>query len=147
MYQHGTRPCGWCASGTLRLVINLFIYFSILHPKGSQKAGNTEPSCPSGRSVTFTYRFSLFYVWFLKDPPRGEEEWIPSDPRFTRAADLVSYIRSVPDYSSWFCIGVAGTDFCLRLPSSPLTFIVSRLSWRSCRYFYRWRHWDWQTQD
>ncbi|CAA7271526.1 unnamed protein product [Cyclocybe aegerita] len=42
------------------------------------------------------------------DPPRGEEEWIASDPRFTRAADLVSYIRSVPEYSSWFCIGVAG---------------------------------------
>ncbi|KDR73532.1 hypothetical protein GALMADRAFT_251254 [Galerina marginata CBS 339.88] len=42
------------------------------------------------------------------DPPRGEEEWIASDPRFTRAVDLVSYIRSVPEYSAWFCIGVAG---------------------------------------
>ncbi|KAF8163498.1 methylenetetrahydrofolate reductase-domain-containing protein [Crassisporium funariophilum] len=42
------------------------------------------------------------------DPPRGEEEWIASDPRFARAADLVSYIRSVPEYSSWFCVGVAG---------------------------------------
>ncbi|KAF9483791.1 MTHFR-domain-containing protein [Pholiota conissans] len=42
------------------------------------------------------------------DAPRGEEEWIASDPRFTRAVDLVSYIRSVPEYASWFCIGVAG---------------------------------------
>ncbi|KAF8964011.1 methylenetetrahydrofolate reduct [Flammula alnicola] len=42
------------------------------------------------------------------DPPRGKEEWIASDPRFTRAADLVAYIRSVPEYSSWFCVGVAG---------------------------------------
>ncbi|KAF8201493.1 methylenetetrahydrofolate reductase-domain-containing protein [Pholiota molesta] len=42
------------------------------------------------------------------DAPRGEEEWIASDPRFTRAIDLVSYIRSVPEYSSWFCVGVAG---------------------------------------
>ncbi|KAF9526957.1 methylenetetrahydrofolate reductase-domain-containing protein [Crepidotus variabilis] len=42
------------------------------------------------------------------DPPRGEEEWIASDSRFTRAIDLVSYIRSVPEYASWFCIGVAG---------------------------------------
>ncbi|KAF9014000.1 methylenetetrahydrofolate reductase-domain-containing protein [Cyathus striatus] len=41
------------------------------------------------------------------DPPRGEEEWIPSDPRFTHGIDLVSYIRSLPDYSSHFCIGVA----------------------------------------
>ncbi|KAF8912003.1 methylenetetrahydrofolate reductase-domain-containing protein [Gymnopilus junonius] len=42
------------------------------------------------------------------DPPRGKEEWIASDPRFSRAIDLVSYIRSVPEYSSWFCVGVAG---------------------------------------
>ena len=48
------------------------------------------------------------------DPPRGKEEWIPSDPRFTRAADLVSYIRSVPEYSSWFCIGVAGKPISAR---------------------------------
>jgi methylenetetrahydrofolate reductase (NADPH) len=41
------------------------------------------------------------------DPPRGEEEWIPADPRFTRGADLVAYIRSLPEYSSQFCIGVA----------------------------------------
>ncbi|KAF5331112.1 hypothetical protein D9619_005950 [Psilocybe cf. subviscida] len=41
------------------------------------------------------------------DPPRGEEDWIASDPRFTRAIDLVTYIRSVPEYASWFCIGVA----------------------------------------
>ncbi|TFK30211.1 methylenetetrahydrofolate reduct [Coprinopsis marcescibilis] len=41
------------------------------------------------------------------DPPRGEEEWIPSDTRFTHAIDLVSYIRASPEYSSHFCIGVA----------------------------------------
>lgn len=42
------------------------------------------------------------------DPPRGKEEWIPSDPRFTNAIDLVRYIRSAPEYASHFCIGVAG---------------------------------------
>ncbi|PPQ75369.1 hypothetical protein CVT24_013152 [Panaeolus cyanescens] len=41
------------------------------------------------------------------DPPRGEEEWVASDSRFTRAVDLVSYIRSIPEYADWFCIGVA----------------------------------------
>ncbi|EAU88825.2 methylenetetrahydrofolate reductase [Coprinopsis cinerea okayama7 len=41
------------------------------------------------------------------DPPRGEEEWIPSDPRFTHAIDLVKYIRGSQEYSSHFCIGVA----------------------------------------
>ncbi|KAJ7086012.1 methylenetetrahydrofolate reductase-domain-containing protein [Mycena belliarum] len=41
------------------------------------------------------------------DPPRGEEEWTPVDARFTHGADLVAYIRSLPEYSSQFCIGVA----------------------------------------
>lgn len=44
----------------------------------------------------------------FEDPPRGEEEWVASDSRFTRAVDLVSYIRSIPEYADWFCIGVAG---------------------------------------
>ncbi|KAJ7583055.1 methylenetetrahydrofolate reductase-domain-containing protein [Mycena floridula] len=42
------------------------------------------------------------------DPPRGKEEWIPVDPRFQHGVDLVSYIRSSPEFSSHFCIGVAG---------------------------------------
>ncbi|KAI0293541.1 methylenetetrahydrofolate reduct [Russula brevipes] len=41
------------------------------------------------------------------DPPRGEEYWIPTDPRFTHALDLVSYIRSSPEFSDTFCLGVA----------------------------------------
>ncbi|KAH9952074.1 methylenetetrahydrofolate reduct [Amylocystis lapponica] len=41
------------------------------------------------------------------DPPRGEEYWIPTDPRFTHGSDLVSYIHSSPEFSSHFCIGVA----------------------------------------
>lgn len=40
------------------------------------------------------------------DPPRGQEEWIPSDPRFTHAIDLVRHIRK--GYGDYFCIGVAG---------------------------------------
>ncbi|XP_006457951.1 hypothetical protein AGABI2DRAFT_216007 [Agaricus bisporus var. bisporus H97] len=39
------------------------------------------------------------------DPPRGQEEWIPSDPRFTHAIDLVRHIRK--SYGDNFCIGVA----------------------------------------
>lgn len=41
------------------------------------------------------------------DPPKGEEYWIPTDPRFTHAIDLVSYIRSSPEFSEVFSIGVA----------------------------------------
>ncbi|KAF8261074.1 methylenetetrahydrofolate reduct [Lactarius quietus] len=41
------------------------------------------------------------------DPPRGEEYWIPTDPRFTHGKDLVSYIRSTPEFSEAFSIGVA----------------------------------------
>ncbi|KAF9446327.1 MTHFR-domain-containing protein [Macrolepiota fuliginosa MF-IS2] len=39
------------------------------------------------------------------DPPRGQEEWVPSDPRFAHAIDLVTYIRE--SYGDHFCIGVA----------------------------------------
>ncbi|KAI0247948.1 methylenetetrahydrofolate reduct [Lactifluus subvellereus] len=41
------------------------------------------------------------------DPPRGEEYWIQTDPRFTHAKDLVSYIRSSPEFSDAFSLGVA----------------------------------------
>ncbi|KAF9520531.1 hypothetical protein BS47DRAFT_1287077 [Hydnum rufescens UP504] len=41
------------------------------------------------------------------DPPRGSEYWIPTDPRFVHASDLVAYIRSHPEFGSHFCIGVA----------------------------------------
>ncbi|KAH8928371.1 MTHFR-domain-containing protein [Atractiella rhizophila] len=40
------------------------------------------------------------------DPPRGEESWIPSDPRFQHAIDLVKYLKEHHD--DYFCIGVAG---------------------------------------
>ncbi|KAG8899819.1 hypothetical protein FRB99_006434 [Tulasnella sp. 403] len=38
------------------------------------------------------------------DPPRGEEYWIPTDPRFMHAVDLVRYIRE--EFGDYFCIGV-----------------------------------------
>ncbi|KAA1469427.1 methylenetetrahydrofolate reduct [Dentipellis sp. KUC8613] len=41
------------------------------------------------------------------DPPRGKESWIPTDPRFDHAIDLVKYIRAHPEFSDWFSIGVA----------------------------------------
>ncbi|KAI9511116.1 methylenetetrahydrofolate reduct [Russula earlei] len=41
------------------------------------------------------------------DPPRGEEYWIPTDPRFTHALDLVSYIRSSSEFFDAFALGVA----------------------------------------
>ncbi|KAK2459701.1 hypothetical protein APHAL10511_008346 [Amanita phalloides] len=41
------------------------------------------------------------------DPPRGAEEWLPIDPNFCHAIDLVKYIRASPEYSSYFCVGVA----------------------------------------
>ncbi|QRV99697.1 methylenetetrahydrofolate reductase [Ceratobasidium sp. AG-Ba] len=42
------------------------------------------------------------------DPPRGEEYWIPTDPRFQHAEDLVTYIKQHPVFSTHFCVGVAG---------------------------------------
>ncbi|KEP53927.1 methylenetetrahydrofolate reductase [Rhizoctonia solani 123E] len=42
------------------------------------------------------------------DPPRGEEYWIPTDPRFQHAEDLVTYIKQHPTFASHFCVGVAG---------------------------------------
>ncbi|KAH7313233.1 methylenetetrahydrofolate reductase-domain-containing protein [Rhizoctonia solani] len=42
------------------------------------------------------------------DPPRGEEYWIPADPRFQHAEDLVTYIKQHPTFGNHFCIGVAG---------------------------------------
>ncbi|KIM55040.1 hypothetical protein SCLCIDRAFT_135459 [Scleroderma citrinum Foug A] len=41
------------------------------------------------------------------DPPRGQEHWTPIDSRFSRGVDLVRYIRSSPEFSPHFCIGVA----------------------------------------
>ncbi|KAL1746329.1 methylenetetrahydrofolate reductase-domain-containing protein [Schizophyllum fasciatum] len=40
------------------------------------------------------------------DPPRGQEEWTPIDPRFQHGIDLVKYIRNSP-YASTFSVGVA----------------------------------------
>ncbi|KAI5900434.1 methylenetetrahydrofolate reduct [Schizophyllum commune H4-8] len=40
------------------------------------------------------------------DPPRGQEEWTPIDPRFQHGIDLVKYIRSSP-YAQTFSVGVA----------------------------------------
>ncbi|KAF8343930.1 MTHFR-domain-containing protein [Cantharellus anzutake] len=42
------------------------------------------------------------------DPPRGSEYWIPADPGFVHAIDLVRYIKTHNDYASHFCVGVAG---------------------------------------
>jgi len=41
------------------------------------------------------------------DPPRGQEYWMPTDPRFVHGIDLVKHIRSSPQFSSHFCVGVA----------------------------------------
>ena len=45
------------------------------------------------------------------DPPRGEEYWTPIDSRFSRGVDLVRYIRSSPEFSPHFCVGVAGNIY------------------------------------
>lgn len=41
------------------------------------------------------------------DPPRGQEHWVAADPRFKHGVDLVTYVRSSPEFSSHFCVGVA----------------------------------------
>ncbi len=42
------------------------------------------------------------------DPPKGETEFKPVAGGFRYAAELVAYIRSHPDFGSWFSIAVAG---------------------------------------
>lgn len=58
-------------------------------------------------------RKGLFKTSFFpfKDPPRGSEYWIPTDPRFTHAQDLVEYINTSDEFSGQFSIGVAGNLF------------------------------------
>ena len=148
MYQHGTGPCRWCTSGTSWLLSYWFFLLSITL-KRQPKSREYKIFLPFEEVGPFTWLINLTCLLLcLKDPPRGKEEWIPSDPRFTRAVDLVSYIRSVPDYSSWFCIGVAGNRFLLQTTIViHLLFIGSSLSWRPCWYFSWRRPWYWQTQD
>lgn len=69
-----------------------------------QKASRQYWHCEEVQHFAFGTRF----VDNCIDPPRGQEEWIPVDPRFTNAIDLVKYIRSSAEFSSHFCIGVAG---------------------------------------
>jgi len=65
------------------------------------------------------------------DPPRGQEEWIPIDPGFKHSIDLVKFIRSSPEFSSHFCIGVAAypdghTDSLLD-DDAELTFLKEKV--------------------
>ena len=60
------------------------------------------------------------------DPPRGEEYWIPTDPRFSHAIDLLSYIKNTPEFASHFCVGVAG-----RLRVVLLSFSILVLTFTS----------------
>lgn len=55
----------------------------------------------------FFTRLIIYAFSKKKDPPRGHEYWTSCDEEFTRAIDLVKYIRE--KYGEWFCIGVAGT--------------------------------------
>ena len=63
------------------------------------------------------------------DPPRGEEYWIPTDPRFSHAIDLLSYIKNTPEFASHFCVGVAGRLRVVLLAFSTLvlTFALIQL--------------------
>ena len=63
---------------------------------------------------------ALVVVLFLEtyvstDPPRGQEHWIPTDPRFTHAVDLVKFIKTTPEFASDFCVGVAGLSLSRRI--------------------------------
>lgn len=65
------------------------------------------------RSAVVSHSHFRLHIQFLlhpfhADPPRGQEHWTPIDSRFTSGLDLVKYIRSSNEYSSHFCIGVAG---------------------------------------
>ena len=62
----------------------------------------------------------------MKDPPRGSEHWIPTDPRFQHGVDLVRYIKSNPEFAD-FCVGVAGhTIISVVLILMLITLLVQR---------------------
>ncbi|KAF8236297.1 methylenetetrahydrofolate reduct [Tricholoma matsutake] len=66
------------------------------------------------------------------DPPRGQEQWNPVDQRFKHSIDLVKFIRSSPEFSSHFCIGVAAypdghTDSLLDDDDAELTFLKEKV--------------------
>lgn len=72
-------------------------------------AWNTKYSCLTRRYVSDPKRLiNESFTSIATDPPRGQEEWIPTDPRFRHGIDLVKLIRSSSEFSSEFCIGVAG---------------------------------------
>ncbi|TFK54614.1 MTHFR-domain-containing protein [Heliocybe sulcata] len=86
------------------------------------------------------------------DPPRGEEYWIPTDPRFTHGVDLVSYIRSSAEFSSSFSVGVAAypdghadhdtdedgeLDYLKAKVDAGADFIMTQLFY-DCDNFLRW---------
>lgn len=48
------------------------------------------------------------------DPPRGKEEWEPTDGGFNYAIDLIRHIRA--KYGDYFCIGVRLPPFCPHVP-------------------------------
>ncbi|KAG5638981.1 hypothetical protein H0H81_008201 [Sphagnurus paluster] len=77
------------------------------HPV-SKSTRNPKHSGPTRRCVsTYFPRTHERLSDITKDPPRGQEAWIPMDPTFQHGIDLVKFIKSSPEFSSEFCIGVA----------------------------------------
>ncbi|KAH9446266.1 hypothetical protein Pst134EA_030187 [Puccinia striiformis f. sp. tritici] len=82
------------------------------------------------------------------DPPRGTENWIPTDQQFQHAIDLVKYIRK--EHQTHFCIGVAaypeGTndfdqdqelDYLKQKVDAGADFIVTQLFY-DVNFFLNW---------
>lgn len=74
--------------------------------KGAKERGVTNILALRGGEFLHNARVRGYHLT-ASDPPRGEEDWIPTDPRFVHGADLVRYIRSLPEYAD-FSIAVAG---------------------------------------
>jgi len=107
MYQYGPGYGRWGPTGAYHSPLGVLVLSGVL--EGCQRTRNTKYPCSSRRCVLCQSLDIYTIPSYILDPPRGKEEWIPIDPKFQHGIDLVSYIRSKPEFSSQFCVGVAGS--------------------------------------
>ena len=107
VHQHGEGDGGRCAQSTVQTCQRSSKELTERNDR-LQRNLASKTSWLSGEVRSMLCRMNLTHPSPRSDPPRGEEYWIPTDPRFKHAVDLVSYIRSSPEFSDTFSIGVAG---------------------------------------
>ena len=85
------------------------------YAQGSQRTRHREHPRAARRYVPDDW-FGRTIASSRADPPRGQEEWTPIDPRFQHGIDLVKYIRQ--EHGDYFDIAVAGFPQTIHLPEA-----------------------------